>query len=341
MRFYKRQQPTRTNNLPPTPRTRLAPSPTGALHLGNARTFLVNWALARRLGWHIVLRIEDLDGPRIKPGSAEALVDTMRWLGLDWDSGPFVQSHDLEPYRAAAHRLIAGGFAYRSDLSRTDILAAASAPQAGAHEARFPAELRPGDALSPGRWGDQPDLAGATWRFASPEGGGGDVEFEDGFVGPTVVNPAADVGDFIIWTRANVPAYQLAVIVDDHRQGITHVVRGDDLLTSAARQILLARALNLHPIPQYTHLPLVVGPDGRRLAKRHGDTRVETYRRAGVPPEAIIAMIARLSGMLPREGPGGEMSATEFAAGLALNTIPRSPAVFTEEDHRWLLSRAR
>lgn len=338
-----------------TLRTRLAPSPTGALHLGNVRTFLVNWALARREGWSILLRIEDLDGPRIKQGSAAGIVETLAWLGIDWDEGPVWQSSDLGPYRAAAHRLIEAGRSYRSDLSRADVLSAASAPQSDAapagavgREARFPPELRPPGALAPGRWGPSPSLAGATWRFASPPagevgseaGGGGTVRFDDLLVGPTAVTPADDVGDFIVWTKADVPAYQLAVVVDDHRQGVTHVIRGDDLLTSTGRQLLLWRALGLGREPAYGHLPLVVGPDGRRLAKRHGDSRVATYRRAGVPASAIIGVAAHLCGLTPGVGPR-EMSAAEFGSALRLDTIPLSPAVFTPELDRWLLSRAR
>lgn len=306
--------------------TRLAPSPTGALHLGNARTFLVNWALARQRGWAITLRIEDLDGPRIKPGAAEATIDILRWLGIDWDRGPIIQSDDLQPYRAAMQRLAAKGVAYPSELTRTQIEAASSAPQEGVHETVFPASLRP--PIGP-RAFDQEE---SNWRLVVPDI---PVLFDDEFAGPQEHTPARSIGDFVIWTKRAQPAYQLAVVVDDHRQGVTHIVRGDDLLESASRQLLLYRALGLSPEPRYAHLPLVRGPDGRRLAKRHGDTRLETYRARGVPPERIIGLLGQWCGL---EGPRRAMSARQFMDRLDLSRMSREPVVFTPEDDRWLTS---
>ncbi len=311
----------------PSPRTtRLAPSPTGALHLGNARTFAVNWALARRCGWRIVLRIEDLDGPRIKPGAAGAAIDTLRWLGLDWDEGPIVQSADLGPYRAAMERLAARAQAYPCELTRAQVASAASAPQEGAGEILFPVEHRP---PLRARVFDAP---GSNWRFATPPGA---VEFLDGFCGPQRHDPSATVGDFVVWTARGQPAYQLAVVVDDHRHGVTHIVRGDDLLDSAARQILLRGALGLGPEPAYIHLPLVRGGDGRRLAKRHGDTRLDAYRARGVGVERIVGLLGWWCGV---PWPRRAMSATEFLTSFDLSRIPREPIVFAEEDDRWLLS---
>lgn len=311
-----------------TPRTRLAPSPTGALHLGNARTFLVNWALARRRGWRIVLRLEDLDGPRVKPGVAEQTIRTLEWLGMDWDEGPFVQSEDTEPYESAMSRLAGAGLAYPSALSRAQADEAAealSAPQEGVHESAFPASLRP--PLGPRTFDDRT----TNWRFATPAG---PVPFEDEFVGASAPDPSRTVGDFIIWTKRGQPAYQLAVVVDDARQGVTHVVRGDDLLDSAGRQLRLYRALGLSPEPTYTHLPLVLGPDGRRLAKRHGDTRVEHYRARGVEPERVVALVAGWCGVSRPE----RMSAAEFRDALDLRMIPRTTIMFTPEDDAWLLA---
>lgn len=308
--------------------TRLAPSPTGALHLGNARTFLVTWAMARRRGWRIVLRIEDLDGPRVKPGAAEACIGTLRWLGLDWDEGPIVQSTDLAPYEHAMHRLAAAGLVYPSDVTRSRLTGddeGASAPQEGAQEAAFPASLRP--ALVP-RAFDEP---GRAWRFATPDES---VEFDDEIAGPQRRRPADTVGDFLVWTKRGQPAYQLAVVVDDARQGVTHVVRGDDLLDSAARQVLLIGALGLGRPPAYAHLPLVRGSDGKRLAKRHGDTRVESYRALGVAPERVVGLLASWSGLA---SPRREMSASEFMSGFDPATLPRRDVVFTAEDHAWLL----
>lgn len=331
------------------PVTRLAPSPTGALHLGNARTFLINWAMARSRGWRIVLRIEDLDGPRIKPGAADGAIRILEALGIDWDEGPIIQSHDLEPYHAAMRALAGRALAYPSDLTRAQIEAAASAPQEseGPAESRFPPELRP--PITP-RAFDHPET---NWRFVTP---GETVEFNDGFAGPQRHRPIDTIGDFVIWTRRGQPAYQLAVVVDDARQGVTHVVRGDDLLDSAARQILLYQALhraveagscgfdafapgNFSRIPSYTHLPLVVGPDGRRLAKRHGDTRLDHYLSRGVPPEHLVGLIAWWSGMrdegrsCPRP-----MSAAEFRERFDLSRLPRERVVFQAADDRWLLN---
>ena len=315
--------------------TRLAPSPTGALHLGNARTFLVNWALARRRGWRVVLRIEDLDGPRVKPGAAESCIDTLRWLGIDWDEGPLVQSHDLAPYTLAMETLASRGAAYACELTRSEIEQAASAPQAtiagdAPGETRFPASLRPAPP-APTRFAD----TGTNWRFATPETS---VEFVDAFAGPQRLRPCDTIGDFVVWTRRGQPAYQLAVVVDDHRQGITQVVRGNDLLDSAARQILLSRALGTSPEPCYIHLPLVVGPDGRRLAKRHGDTRLETYRALGVAPARVVGLAAYWCGMLAgRE----ELAPRAFADALDMDSIPRENVACTEEDDRWLRAGAR
>lgn len=311
--------------------TRLAPSPTGALHLGNIRTFLVNWAMARQRGWRIVMRIEDLDGPRIKPDAAEHALNTLQWLGIDWDEGPYVQSHDLSPYVAAMSRLAADAAAYPSELSRKEIEQAASAPQSdvsplgelGHQELRFPPELRP--PLVARAFDD----VNTNWRFVVPPG---EVTFNDEFAGPQRHTPLDTIGDFVIWTKRGQPAYQLAVVVDDARQGVTHIVRGDDLLDSAARQLLLYRALELKNEPAYCHLPLVVGEDGRRLAKRHGDTRVSMYRELGVTPQRLIGLIARWCGIAG----ASEMSAAEFAQCLDLGTMPRSSVVFRSEDDAWL-----
>jgi glutamyl-tRNA synthetase len=335
----------------PIHRTRLAPSPTGALHLGNARTFLINWALARQHGWRIVLRIEDLDGPRVKADAADGICRTLEWLGMDWDEGPIVQSNDLQPYREAMRRLARDGNVFVSNLSRTEIEAAASAPQEGTGEVPFPPSLRP--ALGPLDF-DQLDEAESNWRFVTPAG---DVTFVDAIAGPQRVNVAGSIGDFIVWTKRHQPAYQLAVVVDDYRQGVTHIVRGDDLVTSGARQILLYRALGYAPTdsrdadplidldalaspatPQYIHLPLVIGTDGKRLAKRHGDTRVDTYRAFGTSPEAVIGLIAHWSGVRHAMT---LMSAREFASGLSLANIPRHPTVFTPEHDSWLRQQAR
>ncbi len=311
-------------SAPPRAATRLAPSPTGALHLGNARTFLVNWALARQHGWRVVLRIEDLDTPRVKPGAIEQTIDTLRWLGLDWDRQAPLQSAEMEPYRAAMRRLARLGVVYPCTLTRAQIEAAASAPDEGTHEQRFPPELRPGSFVR-----GEPtvfDREDVNWRLAVEPGA---IEFADGFAGPQSHDISATVGDFVVWTARGQPSYQLAVVVDDARQGVTEVVRGDDLLNSAARQITLYRLLGLGPPPGYTHIPLVRGSDGRRLAKRHGDTRLTHYRESGIPPERVIALVASWCGVRAETAEG-------FARAFDLRRMPAGDVIYTEADERWL-----
>jgi len=322
----------------PAPTTRLAPSPTGALHLGNARTFLITWALARQLGWRIILRIEDLDTPRVKPATIDQTLRTLEWLGIDWDDGPLIQSADLPHHAAAMAVLASQGLVYPSRESRSEIddaaaSLAASAPQEGAHDMAFPAALRTSPESRPRSFSNLPQghEASANWRLVVEPG---PTKLHDLFAGHQSFDIASIVGDFVVWTKRGTPSYQLAVVVDDHRQGVTYVVRGDDLLDSAARQMLLYQALRLGPPPQYLHLPLVLGADGRRLAKRHGDTRVATYAHRGVTPERILGLLAFWSGISPHRTP---ISAAEFRERLRLDTIPKQPVTFTAEDDAWLL----
>ena len=305
----------------------------------------MNWALARRQGWSIVLRVEDLDGPRVKPGAAEQAVADLRWLGLDWDDGPITQRADLSPYRAALDALDRAGLLYPCTCSRREVAAAQSAPHGDEHELRYPGTCRRRGAAErvAGRGsrvgsGDtealHADGPGVAWRVVVPDE---DVAFVDDVAGPQVCNVQRHVGDFVVATREGLPAYQLAVVVDDARQGVTHVVRGDDLLPSTARQLLLHRMLGLDataPPPRYAHLPLVLGPDGRRLAKRHGDTRLAWYRDRGVAPGRVVALLARWCGL---PDAGGTMTSAQFAAAFDLPRLPRGPVTFTPEDHAWLL----
>lgn len=311
-------------------RTRLAPSPTGALHLGNARTFLVNWALARQLGWEIVLRIEDLDGPRIKQGAAAEAIDLLAWLGIDWDVGPIYQSHDLRPYQQALRHLANTGDAFPCSCTRSEIEAASrSAPHGDEHDLRYPGTCRPtshttiADAVV--------DLEATGWRLQVPPGS---QTFTDQFSGPQSFDVGDTVGDFQIWTKGGLPSYQLAVVVDDARQGIDRIVRGDDLLASTPRQLLLYNRLRLEPVAEYWHLPLVRGEDGRRLAKRHGDTRLVHYRNQGVTPERVIGLLAEWCGV----GSRAPLTAAEFAERLDINAVPPSDRVFHAVDDAWLLN---
>jgi glutamyl-tRNA synthetase len=311
--------------------TRLAPSPTGALHLGNARTFLVNWALARQRGWRIVMRIEDLDGPRVKPEAAAEAIDVLRWLGLDWDEGPTYQRHDLTPYRAALEALAAQGAIYPCRCTRREIEAAAlSAPHLGDHELRYPGTCRPAQ-ITPysSEALDDPTTA---WRLRVPDGM---TTFTDAFAGVHEHDIQATTGDFLVATKEGLPSYQLAVVIDDARQHITHIVRGDDLLASTHRQRLLQQLLGLPPIDQYIHLPLVVGADGRRLAKRHGDTRISHYRNLGVTSERMLGLLGEWCGLGPRR----ELTAPEIAHAFDVASLSHGQIVFTPEDDRWLCGK--
>ena len=312
--------------------TRLAPSPTGALHLGNARSFLINWAMARQAGWRIVLRIEDLDGPRIKDDADKLAIDLLGWLGMDWDEGPYYQASDLAPYHAALCQLLEHGEIYPCVCTRKDIEQAQSAPHEDSHELRYPGTCRPEAHIN--TIFDCSELlkeSHQAWRLIVPEG---EIAFEDGLHGLQRVDNHQTVGDFIVASKAGLPAYQLAVVVDDARQGVTQVVRGDDLIRSTGRQLLIYDRLGLGPVPSYTHLPLVLGHDGRRLAKRHGDTRLDTYRQRGVSADRIVGLLASWSGIVDQLT---EMSAKTFAEAFDLTKLSKDPVTFTEEHEAWLL----
>jgi len=310
-------------------KTRLAPSPTGALHLGNARTFLINWLLARKLGWRILLRIDDLDGPRVKDGADALLVEDLQFLGLDWDEGPVYQSSRTGEYQSAIDLLVERRLAYPCVCSRREVELAASAPHAEDGSAIYPGTCRGRFASveqARAEWGRSPAI-----RFAAEDR---EMEFVDGFAGHKALNIARRLGDFVIAKSDGTAAYQLAVVVDDLAGGITQVVRGDDLLESTFRQMTLYHALGAADrIPRYVHLPLVVGTDGRRLAKRHGDTRVAMYRESGVTRGRMLTLLARMCGMeMDISQPG------ELIDRFDLRTIPPAPYVFTPEDDAWLRS---
>lgn len=313
--------------------TRLAPSPTGTLHLGNALTFMVNWALARRLGWRVVLRMEDLDAGRVRAGADQEAVDVLRWLGLDWDEGPAYQSADLSPYERALATLRDRGLIYPCSATRKQIEQALSAPHAGDVEVRYPGIHRPATGRYDAGAGAAPPLLGSddyAWRLIVPDG---PIAFNDQLHGPQSIDVQQQVGDFAVATKAGLPAYQLAVVVDDARQGVTDVVRGDDLLSSTPRQVLLYRMLGLGEPPRYWHLPLVFGRDGRRLAKREDAVRLTTYLEAGVPGDRVVGLLAVWAGLADRPG---LMSSAEFADRLEPDRLAYKPVTFTEQDERWL-----
>lgn len=271
-------------------RGRLAPSPTGFLHLGHARTFRVAEERCRAAGGVLVLRNEDLDPDRCRPDFAEAMLEDLAWFGFRWDEGPDVggaygpyrQSERVESYRAALERLTACGHVYPCACSRRDIRAAAAAPH-GERGARG-ADDEP---LYPGTCRERaapPETGRVAWRFRVPDGHR--IAFEDGRLGPRSFTAGIDFGDFVVWRPDDVPAYQLACVVDDAAMAITEVVRGEDLLVSTARQLLLYRALGFSP-PAFFHAPLMTDDRGVRLAKRHDALSLRRLRESGHSPRAI------------------------------------------------------
>jgi glutamyl-tRNA synthetase len=313
--------------------TRLAPSPTGALHLGNARTFLVNWLLARQHGWRILLRIEDLDGPRVKRGADRQAIDDLTWLGIDWDDGPIYQSPRTGIYRSTALRLVDDGVAYPCICTRSEVASAASAPHADDGSAVYPnacvGRFPTIEAARNAAGGREP----AIRYHVLPS----QVAFDDAFAGQRSFDVASDLGDFVILKSDGTAAYQLAVVVDDAEAGVTDVVRGDDLIDSTPRQMLLYTSLGLADrIPRYTHLPLIVGTDGRRLAKRHGDTRLSYYRDRGVSPGRVRALLARWCGI---DSSDDDVTPQQLLHQFDLSKLPRDRITFTPEDDRWLLKR--
>ncbi len=298
---------------------RLAPSPTGVLHLGNVRSFLLAWLSIRSRGGQILLRIEDIDGPRVRPELIEQTIEGLLWLGFDWDGDAVIQSTRSALHEAAAERLLSSGLAYPCVCSRREIEESASAP----HEATLDGPVYPGTCF--GKFSSVEEARAKTGRdpalrFRVRRGS---VPFEDRFLGR---QPGAICGDFVICKRDRGAAYQLAVVVDDAAQGVTEVLRADDLLPSTPRQLLLYRELGWTP-PQFIHVPLVVGHDGRRLAKRHGDTSIEHFRRRGVTPERLIGRVAELAGLV---GPNHACRPESLIDTFDLASVPRGAVVGEE-----------
>ena len=274
---------------PPCPTVgRLAPSPTGALHLGHARTFLIAWLAARAAGGRIILRIEDLDASRARDDAVSGAVADLQWLGLDWDEGPYVQSERIDGYRRSLGRLIEEDRVYPCTCTRGDIARAASAPHAGEEGPGYPGTCAERSAADARTLGDRP----FAWRFRVPHG---QVWWDDLVLGTTCEEPFLVGGDFVVARSTGPISYQLAAVHDDAAMGVTQVIRGADLVPSTPRQILLYRALG-RAEPAFGHVPLAVGPDGRRLAKRDGSIKIAAVREAGVDPRRFIGWLARACG---------------------------------------------
>ncbi len=311
--------------------TRLAPSPTGALHLGNVRTFLVNWLLARQRNWRVLMRVEDLDGPRVKRGAGEQILDELAWLGLTWERPVIYQSNRGGQYRSALQQLIDAGAAYPCVCSRKDIEQAASAPHMEDVQSAYPGTccMKYASAEEASRLTGRP----AAWRVRVTSR---PVEVNDEFLGRREFDLSRTCGDFVIFKNDGLAAYQLAVVVDDAASGVDAIVRGDDLLESAARQIHLRGLLGLGPEPKYWHLPLVVGPDGLRLAKRHGDTRLSHYRQAGATPQRILGLMGFWCGLNSRRE---ETDLQTLVSRFDPARLPRNAIVFTKADDDFLMGK--
>lgn len=320
---------------------RLAPSPTGAQHVGNARTYLLAWLSIRSRGGRVILRMEDIDSPRVKRGAAEQAIEDLRWLGLDWDEGPdvggpsapYVQTERLELYRAALERLKAAERVYPCTCTRSDVAAAASAPHVGQEGPIYPgtcANRRVAAATTLTRSVSEGRDPPFVWRMRTTKA---PHQLDDLLAGMPTCNVAAELGDFVLAKADGSPAYQLAVVVDDHAMGVTEVLRGDDLLPSSFRQLEIYEFFGWQP-PQFAHVPLVVGADGRRLAKRHGDTRLATLRAAGVPAERLVGLLAWSCGLIDR---AETVRAVDLLSGFKLDQVKREQWVFGEEQFRKLL----
>ena len=257
-------------------RGRLAPSPTGYLHLGHARTFWIAQQRAEAAGGALILRDDDLDHARCRSEFVTAMIEDMQWFGLRWSEGPYHQSERLPLYIAAFEKLRARGFIYPCTCSRQDVLRALDAPHLGEDEPLYPGTCR---GCSTGR-----ERAGVNWRFRVPDAE--TISFIDGALGLHTEVAGRDFGDFLVWRKDDLPSYQLACTVDDDDLRITEVVRGADLLTSTCRQLLIYRALGF-TAPAFFHCPLVTDAEGVRLAKRHAALSLRTLREQGRKPEEL------------------------------------------------------
>lgn len=302
-----------------TVRTRFAPSPTGYLHIGGARTALFNWLFARHNNGKFILRIEDTDVARSTRESIQAILDGMEWLGLDWDEGPFRQSERFDLYRKYANELLDKGYAYRCYCTPDEL---ESRREAAMKEGRPPMY----DRRCRARTGT-PDLPYAV-RFSVPDG---TTSFKDEIKGVITIENSA-IEDLIILRSDGTPTYNLCVVVDDATMGITHCIRGDDHINNTPKQILLYKAMGFE-VPVFAHLPMILGSDKKRLSKRHGATSVIAYKDMGVLPHALVNYLARLGWS---HGDQEIFSAEELVEKFGLEAVGKSSGVFNPEKLIWL-----
>jgi len=320
-----------------SPRVRFAPSPTGALHIGGARTAIYNWAFARATGGTFVLRIDDTDAERSTPENTAQILRSMTWLGIDWDEGPevggphapYFQTGRFENYATAREHMKANGSAYPCFCSAEALAAKREAARASDAAAGYDRTCR----------GIEPEVAAAriaagephVWRLSVPEDRG-DIVVDDIVRGETVF-PASAMDDFVLVRSDGTPTYNFATVVDDADMEITHVIRGDDHLSNTPRQILVFEALG-HAVPRFAHLSMIWGADGKKLSKRHGATSVEAFRDEGYLPEAILNYVALLGWSL--DGETTIVSRETLAREFSLDRISKNPAIFDFEKLEWM-----
>ncbi len=309
-----------------TVRTRFAPSPTGYLHLGGARTALFAWAYARHFGGTFILRIEDTDLERSTPEAVQAILDGMQWLGLQHDEGPFYQMQRMDRYREVVAQMLGAGSAYYCYCTPAEVEQMRERQRAAGEKPRYDGTWRPepGKVLPPIPEGRKPVV-----RFRNPIEG--DVTWDDLVKGPiTIANREMD--DLVIARPDGTPTYNFCVVVDDWDMKITHVIRGDDHVNNTPRQINILKALGA-TLPQYGHVPMILGADGEKLSKRHGAVSVMEYPAQGYLPEAMLNYLARLGWS---HGDDEIFSMQEFCAWFDLNHLSKSPAQFNPEKLAWL-----
>ena len=308
-------------------RTRFAPSPTGFLHVGGARTALYSWAFARQCKGTFVLRVEDTDLERSTQASVDAILDGMKWLGLDWDEGPFFQMQRLERYKAVGDALIASGHAYPCWATKEELDTMREAQRAKGLKPRYDGRWRPERAKAAGLV--PPADRAPVIRFRTPDDG--DVGWDDLVKGP-ISFPNAELDDLVILRADGVPTYNFGVVVDDLDMDITHVIRGDDHVNNTPRQIHIFHAMG-QPLPRFGHVPMILGPDGERLSKRHGAVSVTQYREDGVLPEALDNYLARLGWS---HGDAEIFSMDQLVEWFNFEHVSRSAAQFDPEKLSWL-----
>ena len=313
-----------------TPRVRFAPSPTGYLHVGGARTALFNWLFARHFGGTLILRIEDTDFERSSEEMVEGILVGMRWLGIDWDEGPFYQSQRLDLYRETAEKLLASGHAYPCFCTKSELEQRRAAAVAAGRPPMYDRRCRSIDpALA-----SQRKAAGkaAAIRFAVPDAGA--TSFDDA-VFDRVEFANAEIEDFVLLRSDGIPTYHLSVVADDIDMRLTHIIRGADHISNTPKQVLQYQALGA-PMPIFAHVPLILGPDKTRLSKRHGATSVISYKDMGIVPEAFRNFLALL-GWTP--GPAHKdreiFSSDELVQLFSLEGISKSNAVFDNDKLAW------